>query len=240
MGTLIQFPTPLPLVVGAQDVADQTDLINQLIRYINTIVYGDNVGTQSLLKANNLSDLSSVATARTNLGLGSAAVLSSTAFDASGAASAAQAASLQKTANLSDLGNAATARTNLGLGSAATMSTTAFDPAGAAASRAAAGINGDITALTALSVLTGLTTSRAVVVGNQTLEINAAGGAVTVTYQPSTSAGRVLIVKTDATYNPVNISNGSSVVYSLVAPAINGYCQSAVAYTNGVALRVTA
>lgn len=235
---IIQFPTQLPLVSAPQDVAKLTDLLNQLIRYINTITYGDNIGTQALLKANNLGDLDNVTIARTNLGLGSAATMSSTAFDAAGAAAAAQAASLQKTQNLADLANAATARTNLGLGSAATMSSTAFDPAGAAASRAAAGVNGDITALTALSVLTNLTTSRNVVAGNSLLEVNAAGGAVTITYLPATSAGRVVIVKTDATYNPVNISNGSSVVYSLIAPAVNGYCQSAVAYTNGSALRV--
>jgi hypothetical protein len=60
--------------------------------------------------ANNLSDLASASTARGNLGLGSAALLS--------AAAVAQTAN-----NLSDLASAATARTNLGLGAAALLGT---------------------------------------------------------------------------------------------------------------------
>jgi hypothetical protein len=99
----------------------------------------------SLKAGNNLSDLASQSSARANLGLGSAAVQPTTAFDAAGAATgavatetsratAAEAAAAQKTNNLSDLSNFATARSNLGLGSAAVQPATAFDAAGTATS----------------------------------------------------------------------------------------------------------
>ncbi|MDE2098524.1 MAG: hypothetical protein KGL39_14820 [Patescibacteria group bacterium] len=55
-----------------------------------------------VLKANNLSDLASTSTARTNLGLGSAATHAASDF-------------LQTSNNLSDVANSSTARTNLGL-----------------------------------------------------------------------------------------------------------------------------
>lgn len=62
----------------------------------------------SMLGVNNLSELSNAATARTNLGLGSAATQASTIFT-------------QVANNLSDLASAATARTNLGLGTLSTQ-----------------------------------------------------------------------------------------------------------------------
>jgi len=69
--------------------------------------------TSALLKANNLSDLVSASTARTNLGLGTAAVVALTAL-------------LQASNNLSDVTTPATARTNLGLGTSATHASTDF------------------------------------------------------------------------------------------------------------------
>lgn len=63
------------------------------------------VSATALLIANNLSDLQSVSAARSNLGLGSAALLSASSL-------------LSVANNLSDVANAATAATNLGLGTA--------------------------------------------------------------------------------------------------------------------------
>lgn len=227
MGALIQFPTPLPSLDAPQDVGLYTDQINQLIRYINTIVYGNNIPANVLLKANNLSDVDSAPASRANLGLGSASTHAYADFDPAGAASAAQAASLQKAQNLADLVNAATARTNLGLKSASTMSSTAFDPAGAAAARAAKGVNSDITALTALSVKV-KTASYAIAAGDQYLIVLATTGAKTITYGSTVQAGQIRVIKGDATYNAVNISDGTTgpLIYSLVSPAVSGYCQA--------------
>ena len=65
------------------------------------------------------------------LGAGNAAIHAAADFDAAGAASTAQGASLQKSSNLSDLASASFARTSLGLGTAATHAAGDFQNASA-------------------------------------------------------------------------------------------------------------
>lgn len=77
----------------------------------NVVLTAPAVG--ALAAASNLTDLTSAAAARVALGLGSAAVLPSSAL-------------LSSALNLSDLTNPAAARTSLGLGSAAVAATSAF------------------------------------------------------------------------------------------------------------------
>ena len=78
---------------------------------------GNVVNSLQLVASNNLSDLTSVSSARTNLGLGTAAVQSTSYF-------------LQSANNLSDLGSISTARTNLGLTSAATATPSSLTETG--------------------------------------------------------------------------------------------------------------
>tara|TARA_R100000951_G_scaffold58489_1_gene49141 strand:+ start:3608 stop:4906 length:1299 start_codon:yes stop_codon:yes gene_type:complete len=101
---------------------------------------GGGTDNTRLLKTANLSDLTNVGTARTNLGLGTSATLDSgtangnvVLLDATGlpavdgsqltGVTSTDNTRLLKTANLNDLDNVGTARTNLGLGTSATLDT---------------------------------------------------------------------------------------------------------------------
>ncbi len=86
--------------------------VSPLVVGTDPIIF-NNFNPPFLQVAENLADLANVVTARSNLGLGTAAVENVSAF-------------LQPANNLSDVSNAATARTNLGLGSAAVQNTGFF------------------------------------------------------------------------------------------------------------------
>ena len=102
--------------VSGAYVSRYTDMVGQAGSGI-TQTQGD---ARYARQSENLGDLDNAATARTNLGLGTAAVQPANAFLTIDSGDARY---LNETGNLSDLPDAATARTNLGLGTAATEDT---------------------------------------------------------------------------------------------------------------------
>jgi len=159
--------------------------------------------------ANNLSDLNNAVTARTNLGLGTAATSASTDF-------------LQVSNNLSDINNAGTARTNLGLGTSATLDTGTS--------------NGNVVVLDATglpavdgSQLTGVvsTDSSKLAIANNLSDLNNVGTA-------RTNLG----LGTSATLN-TGTSNGNVVVLDATGlPAVDGSQLTGITATDSTKLAI--
>ena len=130
--------TWLEMVTAIQ--ADQTGLAA-----LTTVVAG------KLAKASNLSDLADIPTARTNLGLGSAATTAASAYDAAGTAAAAQAAAIAAAAT--DATTKADAKVadaiNDGTTTVAPSQNAVFDALALKADLASPALTGDPTAPTA-------------------------------------------------------------------------------------------
>jgi hypothetical protein len=189
-----------------------------------------------LIRANNLSDLTSAATARTNLGLGSAAVQPAASF-------------LQTANNLSDLTSTATARTNLGLGTFSILNnplTTLGDLLYGGASGTPTRLAGNTTATREFVIEQGSGSAAAaptvgplligdIPTGYPYANLNGApGGTVTsIVAACGLSGGTITVTGTISGQELVNPQTGTS--YTILASD----CQKLVTFNNASAVAVT-
>jgi len=171
-----------------------------------------------LQPSNNLSDVGSASTSRTNLGLGTAATQNVSAF-------------LQPSNNLSDVLSASTSRTNLGLGTAATQNVSAFlqpsnnlsDVSSVSTSRTNLGLG------TAALVNTGTTSGTVPLLDtNGNLAANQSGNACALGsvyridfcddfHRPNTSTGVIGTPPNGVAYNLVNASGGADTLSQIIS-----------------------
>ena len=208
-----------------------------------------------LQSANNLSDLPNASTARTNLGLGTAATFASTAF-------------LQTANNLSDLANAATARTNLGLGTMAQVNSpvpvanggTGATSAGATAANniGALAINNNLSdlsnAATARSNLGAAASATTITVNGTAAEITSSAGAqdlsanrtwtlslpAALTFTGKTITGGAYASASATLFTFTTGSIGTAVTGVTQAPSTNNTTISTTAYADAAAAAAVA
>lgn len=168
----------------------------------NVSLTAGNVG--ALAAVSNLSDLTSAAAARVNLGLGTAATLSSSAV-------------LLSVNSLSDVGSVATARANLGLGTASTFASSAF----AQTANNLSDLGSAGTARNNLGLGSAATFASSAFVAQKS-PVNLVDGATIATDASSGNLFRVTLGGNRTLSNPTNATDGQLITWSLKQDATGG------------------